>query len=52
MTVKIISVENDTELFCHYARQSEPQRCFIALDLEDGQLWADYNARYRLPSRA
>ena len=44
MTVKIISVKDDTELFCHYARQSEPQRCFIALDLEDGQLWADYNA--------
>ncbi len=44
MTVKIISVKDDTELFCHYARQSEPQKCFIALDLEDGQLWADYNA--------
>ena len=44
MTVKIISVKNDTELFCHYARQSEPQKCFIALDLEDGTLWADYNA--------
>lgn len=44
MTVKIISVKDDTELFCHYASQSEPQRCFIALDLEDGTLWADYNA--------
>ena len=44
MTVKIISVKDDTELFCHYARQSEPQKCFIALDLENGQLWADYNA--------
>jgi hypothetical protein len=30
-------------LYRHYDGETEPQPCFLALDLEDGWLWADYN---------
>jgi len=31
-------------LYCHYSRQTQPQDCHLELDLETGELSADYNA--------
>lgn len=43
-TITIRRVETDTELHRHYDGQYEQQPCSINLDLEDGELWCDYNA--------
>ncbi len=40
----ITPVDKTDELFCEYDGQMKPQDCYIALNLEDGQMWADYNA--------
>jgi hypothetical protein len=42
--ITIRECTNATELYRHYDGQSEPQPAYIALDLEDGTMWADYNA--------
>jgi hypothetical protein len=42
--VKFLDGGDVSVLYCHYLGQTEPQPCFIALDLEDGELWADYDA--------
>ncbi|HXI16268.1 MAG TPA: hypothetical protein VNM48_07840 [Chloroflexota bacterium] len=43
-TVTIKRQTDDGALYQHYEGQSSPQRCFVALDIEDGQMWADYSA--------
>ena len=43
-TVTIRPCTDPTELFRHYDGQSEPQPAYIALDLEDGGMWASYDA--------
>jgi hypothetical protein len=40
--ITITPVEG-TRLFSLYPRQSAPQGAFIALDVEDGRMWAGYN---------
>lgn len=42
-TVQIRNITDNTELFCWYGGQSEPQACHLNLDLEDGELFCDYN---------
>lgn len=44
MTIRIVRCTNDDELYCHYNGQSDPQPCFIELDLSNKVLLADYNA--------
>lgn len=44
VTVNIIPVEDDQELYRHYNGQTEQQTCAVTLDLEDGDLGAEYNA--------
>lgn len=53
MSIVIVKVKTDDELYCHYDRQIEPQSCFIAIDCEDEEMWADYNAEIgnAVPSR-
>lgn len=43
MTVTITPCTEPAELHRHYPGQTEPQDCFIALDIRDGHMWADYN---------
>lgn len=44
-TVRIQRLEGGPDaLLHHYAGQAAPQPCYIALDLYDGRMWADYNA--------
>lgn len=43
--VQIIPVQGEPDtLYHHYPGQTERQDCFIALDLRDGKLWADYDS--------
>lgn len=47
MTSTVVTIRectDPTELYRHYQGQSEPQSAYIALDLEDGRMWADYDA--------
>lgn len=44
-TVKITHLTEPGELFRHYPGQTEPQPCVLVLDLEDGDLSADFNPR-------
>lgn len=43
--LNIIHLDPDdtAALYCHYSGQYERQDCFIALDLETGRMWANYN---------
>lgn len=43
-TLRIIACKQPTELYRRYDRQSEPQPCYIELDLRQGTLLADYDA--------
>jgi len=43
ITVQIRRITDETELFCWYDGQSEPQPAYLNLDLEDGELFCDYN---------
>jgi len=43
LTVTRLDTDDPAVLFCQYTGQTGPQSCFIALDLEDGRLWADYD---------
>ncbi len=43
LTVTIRPVKNHDDLYCHYSGQYKRQDCFVSLDLEDGELTADYN---------
>src|SRR5690606_13306206 len=43
-TVKIRPVVEPTALYCRYGNNYEPQPVYVALDLEDGALYADYQA--------
>ena len=42
--VNISNVTGDLDLYCQYARQTNPQDAYVALDTRDGRMWADYNA--------
>lgn len=42
-SVKIVACTSETELFRLYDGQFEPQDCYIAVDLRDGTIWADYD---------
>lgn len=42
--ITITECTTPDELYRHYDGQSEPQGAYIALDLEDSTMWADYNA--------
>jgi hypothetical protein len=44
LTATIRKCTEPTELYRHYAGQTDPQGAHIALDLETGAMWADYNA--------
>lgn len=43
-SVTITKVEGKLDLFAHYTGEYQPQDVFIALDADEGRLWADYNA--------
>lgn len=42
-TVMIREITNETELFCQYDGEFQPQPTYLNLDLEDGELFCDYN---------
>ena len=44
MTVKIIHVKDDAELFLHLPRQGKAQPCYIHIDTSRGAMWADVDA--------
>jgi hypothetical protein len=44
LAVTIRKCTEPTELYRHYQGQTDPQGAHIALDLETGTMWADYNA--------
>lgn len=44
MTVRIIETSSETALYRRYSGQTDPQDCYIELDLREGTLLADYNA--------
>ena len=50
-TVSIRPVESPTALYCRYAGSYEEQPAYIALDLVDGELYADYRATDGTPGR-
>lgn len=43
VTVTLQNTDTPDALYRHYQGQSERQPCFLALDLEGGELWGDYN---------
>lgn len=43
-TVSVHPVSEPTALYCRYAGNYEPQPVYVALDLADGALYADYQA--------
>jgi hypothetical protein len=42
-TITILQLEEKTDLFCFYPRESSPQTCFLKLDIRNGELTADYD---------
>jgi hypothetical protein len=42
--IRVIHVEKPKALFCHYARQTSAQSCYIELDCREGTLLATYDA--------
>ena len=44
VTITPLDENTPDALHCHYQNELQGQPCHIALDLEDGQMWADYNA--------
>jgi len=43
-TITIQRQTDDGALYQHYQGQSSPQACYVALDIEDGQMWATTDA--------
>lgn len=43
LNIARLDPDDTTALYRHYSGQYERQDCFIALDLESGRMWADYN---------
>lgn len=43
VTIREIDPEDTTALYCRYDREQNAQGCFIALNLETGDFWADYD---------
>lgn len=37
------TLEEKTDLFCFYPRESAPQACFLKFDIRSGELTADYD---------
>jgi len=50
-TVAIRPVSEPTALYRRYERNCHPQPAYIALDLADGELYADYQADNDIPAR-
>src|SRR5690606_13339913 len=50
-TVSVHPVSEPTALYCRYAGSHEPQPVYVALDLADGELYADYRATDGTPGR-
>lgn len=44
MNVNIVPVENEFGLFCQYPGQTEPQECYVEIDLRTGEVHAEVNA--------
>lgn len=43
LSINYADTNNPTALACQYSGQHRPQRAFIALNLDDGTMWADYD---------
>lgn len=41
--IRKLDAKNKAQLYCRYYGQNSPQPCYIALDLESGEMYADYN---------
>lgn len=44
LTINRLDETKPHALFAHYDGQTAPQTAYIALDLRDGRMWADYSA--------
>jgi hypothetical protein len=49
ITIRELDEGAPTRLLCVYPREQRPQPCYIALDLRDGQVWADYDGEVGTP---
>ncbi len=44
LNIKRLDESKPHQLHCHYSGQTNRQDAYIALDIRDGEMWADYNA--------